>query len=164
MSPKSWLLSRNNWEMFVILPRCFGMEPISVLLLRSKSLPNPLILVSSHYLSHTHGKQGCLSVWKNTKLIQGLKIDPLFQIAVFFLGASVCSTKLNFGNLQNEQAKGCKCPQGFKGDGIMAQCYLRVGLWGIIMVSSFRVCWHRGILKAKHLSFRVCRRRGTLKA
>ena len=32
------------------------------------------------------------------------------------------------------------------------------------MVSSFRVCRHRGILKAKLLSFRVCRRRGTLNA
>ena len=31
-------------------------------------------------------------------------------------------------------------------------------------ISSFTVCRHRGILKAKLLSFRVCRRRGTLKA
>ena len=31
MLPKTWLLSRNNWEMFVILPRCFGIQLRDVL-------------------------------------------------------------------------------------------------------------------------------------
>jgi hypothetical protein len=43
--------------------------------------------------------------------------------------------KTDFGNLQNEQAKGCKCPPGFKGDGIHS-CEGIIIVWDVMLQPS----------------------------